>query len=75
MKNFEDYEVVWISTYGDSEEVPEIRANNEKYPEIVQYVKEEQETYVVNRRTRKFDIADDFFQIHRVKTFTVTEHG
>lgn len=74
--NFEDYEVVQISTYGDSEENPKIRANNEKFPEIVQYVDDETDTFVVNLRTRKFDLANDFFQIHtKIKQFTVTEHG
>jgi hypothetical protein len=55
------YLVKTITTYGDSEDDQGHLQNNLEYPEIVQYVSEETELFVINPITRQFWPAVDFF--------------
>ena len=68
-----EYEVLRISTYGEEETDPVIQANNVKYPEIVQYVKDEAATFVINVKTRRFWRDSDFFEANpNIMGFKVT---
>lgn len=56
-----EYEVVRLSTYGDEEDDLTLRKNNIKYPEIIQYIPDEVETFIVDVETKTFVPARDFF--------------
>ena len=69
-----DYEIVRISTYGEEEENPTVQDNNIRYPEIVQYVTDEEAVFAVNLKNRRFCLLSDFWQKHdNVKGFTTYE--
>lgn len=68
------FDVVRITIYGDDEEDEALRQNNLKYPEIVQYVKGEEQTFVVDVKTRQWELAADFLSAKRVKRFKVEEY-
>lgn len=65
------YEVLLLSTYGEEETSPDIRANNMRYPELLRHIKDEEELMVIEPRTCRYWPASEFFHMTGVKKFEV----
>ena len=69
--NTREFKVIVITTYGSDEDDPEYRANNKMHPEIVPYVEDEQDLFVVDTKSNRFWFASKFFAATHVDSFTV----
>ena len=68
-----EYEVVTITIYGDEEDDQDLRDNNMRHPELVRYVEDESAVFVIDTKTGRFTESNEFFYMHNIKKFQVTE--
>ena len=68
-----NFDVVVLTTYGDEEERQDLRANNQRYPELLHHVRGERERFVVDIKSRHYWRAEDFFNKVHVSKFKIIE--